>query len=216
LSQIDPGYKISVVGLEPPEIYALKHEYVDLLPERALEIARWNEQVWLLDEFLLRSDAFRDLRVAILGEPSELGEKRPRSIRFHPHCHQRAEGLAADGLPSGTNATVELLRSAGYEVELLDTGCCGMAGSFGYEAEHYDVSMKVGELNLFPKLRTSTTLAGTSPKSDMDKLHADRSSAVRCEAVVSTGAACRLQIRQGTGIQAEHSVQMITRALMRD
>ena len=62
-----------------------------------------------------------------------------------------------DGLPNGTNATVELLRACGYDVELMDTGCCGMAGTFGYEAEHYELSMKVGELKLFPALRELQT-----------------------------------------------------------
>ena len=87
-----------------------------------------------------------------LGEQNQAKETN-RKIKFQPHCHQRAEGLADDGLPSGTNATVELLRVCGYDVEVLDTGCCGMAGTFGYEAEHYELSQQVGELKLFPKIK---------------------------------------------------------------
>lgn len=116
-------------------------------------------------------------------------------VMFQPHCHQRAEGLAEDGLPSGANATVELLRSCGFEVEVLDTGCCGMAGTFGYEAEHYDLSMQVGELKLFPALRQSKT-------------------GNRKSRVVATGAACRMQIGQGAGIEAAHPIILVRNALL--
>jgi Fe-S oxidoreductase len=116
----------------------------------------------------------------------------PKKIVFHPHCHQRAEGPAADGLPNGTDATIELLRSSGYQVDLMDTGCCGMAGTFGYEAEHYEVSMKVGELKLFPKLR------------ELAIKHRESGTMI-----ASSGAACRMQIRQGTGLQAIHPIMLI-------
>jgi Fe-S oxidoreductase len=119
-----------------------------------------------------------------------------QNIQFHPHCHQRAEGLVADGLPSGTNATLELLRSCGYQVELMDTGCCGMAGTFGYEAEHYDLSMKVGELKLFPILRDSANASNAAESR-----------------VVSSGAACRMQIKQGTGVDAIHPITLIASLL---
>jgi len=97
-----------------------------------------------------------------------------------------------------------------------------MAGTFGYEAEHYELSMKVGELKLFPALRTPTAHSpsgrGTSPKSDVERSHANRSLAVGFgggwEGVVSTGAACRMQIQQGTGIEAEHSMVMVAKALI--
>jgi Fe-S oxidoreductase len=140
-------------------------------------------------------------------------------VRFHPHCHQRAEGLSEDGLPTGTGATVELLRSCGYEVELLDTGCCGMAGTFGYEAEHYELSMKVGELKLFPLLRTpSQPLPNPKPElqltsklshSDLGEVPAEG----RAEEVLSSGAACRMQIRQGTGVEALHPIVLVAQFL---
>jgi Fe-S oxidoreductase len=222
LNQVDPAGEATIVGIEPPEIYTLKHDYIDLLPERQDEITRRIPRVWLLDEFLLRCDEFNSLRVVTLGQSSYRRDNFSKKIKFHPHCHQRAEGLAADGLAIGTNATVELLRACGYEVELLDTGCCGMAGTFGYEAEHYELSMKVGELKLFPALRTPTAHSpsgrGTSPKSDVESSHANRSLAVGFgggwEGVVSTGAACRMQIQQGTGIEAEHSIVMVAKALI--
>jgi Fe-S oxidoreductase len=74
----------------------------------------------------------------------------------------------------------------------MDTGCCGMAGTFGYEEEHYDVSMKVGALKLFPKIR-------------------ELASSVRSggEGIVSSGAACRMQIRQGTDVEAIHPILLV-------
>ncbi|MBN2119143.1 MAG: FAD-binding protein [Anaerolineales bacterium] len=204
LNQIDPAREASIAGIEPPEIYAFKHDYMDLLPGRADEIEQRAANVWLLDEFLLRSPEFNELRIAKMEQlfgPENNGSTR--KVNFHPHCHQRAEGPSSDGLPNGTNATLELLRSCGYEVELMDTGCCGMAGTFGYEAEHYEVSMKVGELKLFPKLRELRAEGGEL---------ADRQSLVvnRKSEIVSSGAACRMQIRQGTGVEAIHPIILIS------
>ncbi|HET9587750.1 MAG TPA: FAD-linked oxidase C-terminal domain-containing protein [Anaerolineales bacterium] len=217
LRQADPAGGAPVVGIEPPEIYTLKHDYADLLPERAAEVHQRISRAWLLDEFLVRSAEFENLRVAKLGQASRMEPTLSKRIKFHPHCHQRVEGLAADGLPIGTTATVDLLRACGYDIELLEAGCCGMAGAFGYEAEHYALSMKIGELKLFPALRTPTALSGTSPKSDMESSHVSQPSAIGFgggwEGVVSTGAACRMQIQQGVGIKAEHSIVMVARAL---
>jgi Fe-S oxidoreductase len=123
-------------------------------------------------------------------------------VQFHPHCHQRAEGPSPDGFPSGTNATIELLRACGCEVELMDTGCCGMAGTFGYEAEHYDISMQVGELKLFPKIRELTRYHG-------DQINPGASSGNHNSKIIASGAACRLQIRQGTGVEAVHPVVIV-------
>jgi Fe-S oxidoreductase len=183
--------------MEPPEAYCFKHDYVDLLPQREDEIHQRVDHVWLLDEFLLRSEEFNLLRVVTMAGASDFVNGSSKKVRFHPHCHQRAEGLSVDGLPTGTNATLELLRSCGYDVELMDTGCCGMAGTFGYEVEHYDVSMKVGELKLFPQLKEKA-LAGST------------------EQIISSGAACRMQIRQGTGINAVHPIILIAKLLNQD
>ncbi len=191
LNRIDPAREVPIIGIEPPEIYAFKHDYVDLLPSREEEIGQRVAKVWLLDEFLLRSQEFDDLRVVNMERLSNSENNNPtKKVNFHPHCHQRAEGPASDGLPNGTSATIQLLRSCGYEVELMDTGCCGMAGTFGYEAEHYEVSMKVGELKLFPGLRQSTIVN-------------------RQSSIVSSGAACRMQIRQGTGVEAIHPIMLV-------
>lgn len=195
LNQIDPLSAATIVGIEPPEIYALKHDYLDLLPERAEEIHRRVDQVWLLDEFLIRSPEFNSLRVASIERfHSSANTLSERKVHFHPHCHQRAQGPSPDGLPNGTNATIELLRSCGYEVELMDTGCCGMAGTFGYEVEHYELSMKVGELKMFPQIR-------------------ELGMRDRELKLASSGAACRMQIKQGTGVEAMHPIVLVTNQL---
>ena len=114
-------------------------------------------------------------------EPASPGGRR---IVFHGHCHQKA--LA------GTQATVALLeRIPGAEVVELDAGCCGMAGSFGFESEHYELSMQIGETRLFPALRGED--AGTL--------------------VAATGVSCRQQIAHGVGREARHPVQIVREAL---
>jgi Fe-S oxidoreductase len=107
-----------------------------------------------------------------------------RPILFHGHCHQKA--LA------GTDATVALLeRIPGADVTELDAGCCGMAGSFGFEAEHYDLSMQIGEQRLFPMLREAAP--GTL--------------------VAATGVSCRQQIGHGVGQRAWHPVELVRRCV---
>jgi FAD/FMN-containing dehydrogenase/Fe-S oxidoreductase len=187
LNEIDPDYALPIIGIEPPEIYSFKHDYLDLLPGRADEISRRVEKAWLMEEFLIRSEAFQ-----ALGSRSEATSLS--KIKFHPHCHQRAEGLSDDGLPTGVEATLAALRACGYDVELLDTGCCGMAGTFGYEAEHYDLSLKVAELKLFPALRAVSVGMGAW-------------------IVSSSGAACRMQMAQGLGVTSRHPIELLREAL---
>lgn len=176
IKTLDGGTGLSVVGCEPPEVYCLKHEYIALLPERREEIDSITKNVWLVDEFLLRAEGWKD--------QIKLNENKTK-ITFQPHCHQRAEGPAEDGLPSGTAATAALLRAFGFEVDIIDAGCCGMAGTFGYDAEHYELSMQIGELGVLPKARAS-------------------------KKIVSTGSACRLQIRHGAGKEVEHPLVLIS------
>jgi Fe-S oxidoreductase len=184
LRQLDPDGSLPVLGLEPPEIYCLKNDYFDLLPERAEEISRVAERVWLLDEFLIRAEFAR--QVLRMDPP----QRSPQKVKFHPHCHQRAEPRADDGYPTGMEATVTLLNTCGFEVEVIEAGCCGMAGTFGYEADHYELSQKIGELRLFPIVR-------------------EKGNAL----LAATGAACRLQITQGTGAAAAHPVELVSQSL---
>jgi Fe-S oxidoreductase len=205
LNQVDPASELPIVGIEPPEVYTFKEDYMDLLPHQDKKIRQRLDKVWLLDEFLIRSTEFNELRVANIGlQPTFDNNLSTKKVYFHPHCHQRAQGPSPDGLPNGTQATIELLRSCGYDVELMDTGCCGMAGTFGYEAEHYELSMKIGELKLFPKIREwkiETT----------DSINRKSAIVNRNSQIVSSGAACRMQVRQGTGVDAIHPIMLVAK-----
>jgi hypothetical protein len=107
-----------------------------------------------------------------------------KTLRIHGHCHQKSL--------SDVKATFDMLNlPSNYEVTILNTGCCGMAGSFGYEKEHYKISMQVGEDTLFPKIRA----AGTNVE------------------IAASGTSCRHQILDGTGTQALHPVSLMRQAL---
>lgn len=195
IKALDSESALSVVGCEPPEVYCLKHEYPALLPNRRAEIESLKKRVWTLDEFILRVVS---LEKGGNGEFAKIlakagGQSPRKKITFHPHCHQRAEGLADDGLPTGSAATVEMLKLFGFDVEVIDSGCCGMAGTFGYDAEHYDLSMQVGELKLLPQLRVLSQEGGFQ--------------------IASSGSACRLQIKQGAGLDAAHPLVMAAKRL---
>ena len=129
-----------MVGLEPSCLLTLRDEIPLLLPGE--ESATLADGSLLLDEFLLReAEAGR--------APLDLGPVKARTALVHTHCHQKALGR------EGATETV-LRRIPGLEVHTLHSGCCGMAGAFGYEAEHYDISMAMGELDLLPAVRDAT------------------------------------------------------------
>lgn len=188
LKNIDPEGVMPILGIEPPEIYFLRHDYADLFLGSAAEIVNLVSRVWLLEEFLVRQRDFQKLHVANLAN-NHTPASQTQKVHFHPHCHQRAEALSPDDRPIGVHATIAALRVCGYDVELIDSGCCGMAGTFGYEAEHYELSRAVGELKLFPYLKRFVMNGQSS--------------------VVASGAACRLQIEQGTGVRARHPIVLI-------
>jgi FAD/FMN-containing dehydrogenase/Fe-S oxidoreductase len=169
------GATSPIVGCEPSCVLALRDEHRRLLPDdpHVQEVAgRVSEIEQLLADAV---DAGR-LRLSGAGLPG-------RRIVYHGHCHQKAE--------VGTAATVGLLRRIpGVEVVELDAGCCGMAGSFGFESEHYDLSMEIGGSRLFPALRREP--AGT--------------------VVAATGVSCRQQIRHGTQRVAWHPLELVHRA----
>ena len=202
---LDGGAGWSVVGCEPPELYCLKHEYKSLLPDRADEIQALTNRVWLLDEFILRvANKENDIISYLFNYPIKEKER----LTLHPHCHQRAEPPAADGLPTGVAATVAMLKLAGYDVDVIDAGCCGMAGTFGYDAEHYELSMQVGELGVLPKIRPLRP-TDTSPKFDGTSVKFGGGRA----GLVSSGAACRMQIKQGAGVDALHPLLLVKQRL---
>jgi Fe-S oxidoreductase len=90
------------------------------------------------------------------------------------------------------DASAELMRAVGYIVEVINSGCCGMAGAFGYESEHYDVSMQVGELVLLPEARKTNANGGQ---------------------VAAVGTSCRSQIADGAGVEARHPVVLVAQKL---
>lgn len=187
VQRLDGGAGWGVVGCEPPEVYCLKHEYASLLPERRDEIRSLSNRVWLVDEFVVRilnSDE-QFLKQLIISNQRE-------RLTLHPHCHHRAEAPAADGLPSGVSATVAMLNMFGFDVDVIDAGCCGMAGTFGFDADHYELSMQVGELGVLPKIRELE---------------------VGNRELVSSGAACRMQIKHGAGVDAKHPLLQVRNVL---
>lgn len=186
---LDPEGELPVVGLEPSEIYTLRDEYLDLLPGDP-EAAKLAERAYMFEEFLLRPF---EGGVALLDRINEklAGKlKDPRAL-LHGHCYQKAQPPAADGHPTGVEASATLLRNLGWQVDVVDSGCCGMAGSFGYEAEHYELSMQIGEMALFPAVR------GANEE----------------QTVVAAGVSCRTQIASGTGRQALHPAVLISQHL---
>jgi FAD/FMN-containing dehydrogenase/Fe-S oxidoreductase len=190
VARLDPEGKLPIVGLEPSEIYTLKDEYLDLLPGDA-RLTALASRAWMLEEFLLRPDPGGQ---PFLNRLSVRGAKSA-TVLLHGHCYQKAQPPAADGFPVGVAATVAALKSIGYSAEVIDDGCCGMAGAFGYEAEHYNLSMQVGELALFPALRA----AAQSEKSDI--------------IIVAPGVSCQAQIEDGVGLAAIHPICLIASAI---
>jgi Fe-S oxidoreductase len=167
-----------LIGIEPSAILTFRDEYVDLADESQFEIARQlSKNVFLIDEFITREKERGHIS-------TEVFTKEKRNILLHGHCQQKA-------LSSVSLSKKMLSLAPNYSVRVIPSGCCGMAGSFGYEKEHYDLSMKIGELVLFPAVRN---------KSD-DTI------------VAAPGTSCRHQIRDGTGVRAMHPVEILYDAL---
>lgn len=169
---------IPLVGIEPSAILTFRDEYLDLVPPDLRDSARkLAGHCYMLEEFLAREvDAGRIDRSLFRAEA--------RHIRLHGHCFQKA-------LSSLTPIVKTLELPEGYKVTLIPSGCCGMAGSFGYEAEHYETSLQIGELVLLPVVRSlpSETL------------------------IAAPGTSCRHQIHDGAGRHALHPAEILFDAL---
>jgi len=166
---------IPVVGLEPSCLFGLRDEFLSMLPDETTGTLAMNALVF--EEFLAReSDAGR---LALKLKP--IAEKK---ALLHGHCHQKAFG--AMGAVERALALVP-----GLVVETIESSCCGMAGAFGYDAKHYDVSMKMAEASLLPKVRAAEP--GTL--------------------IVADGTSCRHQIRDGAGREALHVARVLEKAL---
>lgn len=178
LETVEREKAVAVVVCEPSCLSSIKDEWRVLrLPIPEAKLDRLAAMAFLVEEFVTREWDRHPRRPAF--------EKPKGSVVLHGHCHQKALW--------GADTTAALLRRiAGAErVRVLDTGCCGMAGSFGYTADRYDLSMKIGELVLFPEAR---------------KLGAD-------DVLIAPGTSCRHQIHDGVGMQALHPVEFAAASL---
>ncbi len=168
-----------LVGIEPSAILSFRDEYPDLVGEAFVEDARAiAAHTLLFDEFIAR-----EAEAGHISAQQFTAEHR--RIKLHGHCQQKA-------LSSLALSQKILSLPANYEVRIIPSGCCGMAGSFGYEKEHYALSMKVGELVLFPAVR----------KADPDVI------------IAAPGTSCRHQIKDGTGRPSSHPAEILYDALL--
>jgi len=167
-----------LIGIEPSAILTFRDEYVDLADDNQFDAAKeLAKHVWIIDEFIASEIEKGNIT-------KEYFTKEQRNIKLHGHCQQKALSTVA--------SSVRVLSlPENYLVDIIPSGCCGMAGSFGYEKEHYDVSMKIGELVLFPAVRNSTG----------DTI------------IAAPGTSCRHQIKDGTGRKALHPVEVLYEAL---
>jgi FAD/FMN-containing dehydrogenase/Fe-S oxidoreductase len=168
-----------LVGIEPSAILTFRDEYIDLADDDKLEEAKkLAANVFTIDEFIAAEIEKGNII-------KEIFTKENRNIKLHGHCQQKAL--------SSVSPTVKILSlPENYSVDVIPSGCCGMAGSFGYEKEHYELSMKIGELVLFPAVRT----------------HGENS------IIAAPGTSCRHQVKDGTGRKALHPVEILWEALV--
>lgn len=166
-----------LIGVEPSAILSFRDEYLRLCDdhEKANKVSKC---VFTIEEFI--SDEIKKGNIS-----SALFTKDYNTVKIHVHCHQKAL--------SNTKATFDMINViTNYNVSILNTGCCGMAGSFGYEKEHYDISMQMGEDTLFPKIRK---ISNTS-------------------IVVASGTSCRHQIKDGTQKNSFHAITVLRNAII--
>ncbi len=164
---------VPIVGMEPSCLLTLRDEYPDFLRTNDAKLVARNS--FLLEEFLLQE---RDT-----GKVSLSFGANGRKALLHGHCHQKAL--------VGTVPTVALLKGVGFEVSEVDSGCCGMAGSFGFEKEHYDLSLTIGNRRLAPAVKSASAEVE----------------------IVAPGISCRQQIEHLTGRKAKHTAEVLWEVL---
>jgi len=170
--------EIPLIGIEPSAILTFRDEYPELCGDKLKSTAvELGKNCLMFDEFIMREYEKGNIDAELFTDES-------LKIRLHGHCHQKS--LASTG------PTKEMLSlPENYSVDEIPSGCCGMAGSFGFEKEHYELSMKVGELVLFPEVRkTSAEIIISAP-----------------------GTSCRQQIKDGTGREAFHPIEIFYSSL---
>ena len=166
---------VPVIGLEPSCLLTMRDEFTALLPGDATDALAG--QALLLEEFLWREHAAGRLRLPLRSNGA-------RRVLVHGHCHQKAFGAMAAVM--GCLGLVP-----GVQAEAIESSCCGMAGAFGYEAEHHATSLQMAELALLPAVRAAPADA----------------------VIVADGTSCRQQIRDGSGREAVHAARLLTDAL---
>ena len=160
---------IPIIGCEPSCISTLRDDYVDLVPGDDAKLVA--EHAFMIEEFLLACHEKGELNLHFTDEDKE--------VLLHGHCHQKAL--------VGIEPSVQVLSlPPGYNVKVIDSGCCGMAGSFGYEAEHYEVSMACGRRQLFEAIEAG--------EGNFE--------------IAAAGFSCRHQIEHGTGKEAKHLIEV--------
>jgi FAD/FMN-containing dehydrogenase/Fe-S oxidoreductase len=168
-----------IVGIEPSAILTFRDEYIDLATAGNKAAARLlGEHTFTIEEFI----AAEYLKGNI---SSQLFTKEEKQIALHGHCYQKV-------LSSQGHSSIMLGIPENYSVQIIPSGCCGMAGSFGYEKEHYDISQQIGELVLFPSVRQLKAAV----------------------IVAAAGTSCRHQVKDGTGKIAKHPVEILWDALL--
>jgi Fe-S oxidoreductase len=172
--------KLPLVGIEPSAILGFRDEYPELAGDDLREAAdRLSGNSYLIDEYIAN-----EYRLGRIKREAFSGIET--SILLHAHCQQKA---ISSSLP-----TIEMLSiPVNFKVREIPSGCCGMAGSFGYEKEHYNMSNRIGEMVLFPEVRNA----------DQETL------------IAAPGTSCRHQIKDGTGRMALHPVEIMYAALIK-
>jgi Fe-S oxidoreductase len=166
-----------LIGIEPSAILTFRDEYIRLAEDK-LSAKKIAKHTFTFEEFLAK-----EIQKGNIDESKFTSKEK--TIKIHGHCHQKAL--------SGTNSSFQMLNlPKNYKVTILNSGCCGMAGSFGYEKEHYKVSMQVGEDTLFSKVRNCS--------SDIE--------------IAAAGTSCRHQIYDGTKRIAKHPITLLKEALL--
>jgi Fe-S oxidoreductase len=168
-----------LIGIEPSAILTFRDEYIDLVPENLKDSAKKIAK----NAFLFEEWFAKEIEKGNIKKEQFTNEKK--LIKLHGHCHQKA-------MSSLVHSKKTMAFPENYEVQLIPSGCCGMAGSFGYEAEHFEVSMKIGELVLFPTVRQQS-----------DNV-----------IIAAPGTSCRHQILDGTGKLAKHPIEVLWEALV--
>ena len=166
-----------LIGIEPSAIFTFKDEYLKLADDKtsAEAIAK---HTFLIEEFIQKEIKLGNIK-------PEQFTLETKTIKFHGHCHQKA-------MSNQLSSFTVLNLPKNYQVTIIPSGCCGMAGSFGYEKEHYEVSMQVGEQTLFPAIRKAS----------------------KTTIISANGTSCRHQIKDGTQRDAKHPITILKEALV--